>query len=80
MSLSLGRRPRGREAVAARRELTRERGPVVRVHLPALPHEVDDLPRAELNDVLHIRPVPRLDAQYQLLLTDGVYRANGKES
>lgn len=22
--------------------------------------------------------VPRLDAQYQLLLTDGVYRANGK--
>lgn len=64
----------------ARRGLTRERGPIVRVHLPALPHDVNNLPRAELNDVLHVWPVPRLDAQYQLLLTDGVYRANGKKS
>lgn len=80
LSASLGSRPRGRGAVPVRRGLTRECGPVVRVHLPALLHDVDDLPRAELYDVLHVWPVPRLDAQYQLLLTDGVYRANGKES
>lgn len=64
----------------ARRGLTRKRGSVVRAHLPALPHDVDDLARAGLYDVLHVRPVPRLDAQYELLLTDGVYGASGGES
>lgn len=52
--------------------LTWECGACSRVFLPAQPHEGDDLPRAVLDDAVHVGPVAGLDAQYQLLLTDGI--------
>lgn len=54
--------------------LTSKRRPIFWIHRPALLHDADGLPRAVPSDILHVRPAPRFNVHYQLLLTGSIYK------
>lgn len=74
-NILLGKAPHRWSHTIIKDALTSKRWPNFWIRLPALLHHADNLPRAVLSDVVHIWPVPRLNADHQLLLTDGIYKA-----